>query len=72
MEQVFSLKVELGDELEKLLKWYTQSSQTSKYVRSEIMKEHQSGKGSRLVGMSGTLLAGIVCSRPSENPRSVW
>jgi hypothetical protein len=71
MEQIFLLKIKDSTTLNKLLEWYIRHSQTSTYIRSEIVKEHQSGKGSRLVGMSDARLGQIVCSRPSETPEYI-
>jgi hypothetical protein len=68
MEQLFLHKIKDEDVLEKLLEWYTQRSQTSAYIRDEIMKEHQLGRGSVLIGMNAARLSDIVRSRPSEDP----
>jgi len=68
MEQVFLLKIDNWFTLEKLVRWYTQRSKTLAYVRNELIKEHRSGKHSRVVGMPIHRLAEIVCNRPSEEP----
>jgi hypothetical protein len=67
MEQLFLLKIETTSGLVDLLRWYTQRSQTSRYVQRSIIEEHEC----RLAGrssMKGNSLSNIVNGRPVEVP----